>query len=436
MRSFRFVLLGGGLSSGYAAREFVKRGLGPGQLCIVTAEDVVAYERPALSKGYLNPVNAARLPGFHTCVGGGGPRQEPAWYAEHGVEYLTGATVTSVDISSRRLVLDNGEELTYTDKLIVATGARPARLEEVGIPGWDLKGVYYLRDIKDAVEIQAGIAECKARDGNALVIGAGYIAIEVAAGLCANGLHTTMVFPGGMLMDRMLPPEAACFYENYYERKGIEMCWGQRVTRLLGSDGLLEGVELDDGRVVEASMVLAGIGARINKELFVGQLDMSQGGIEVNGKFRTSHPDVYAVGDVAAFPLLRYGGYIQRQEHVTNARASAIHAVAAIMDPENTGDYDYLPFYYSRFFSLSWQFFGLNRGRGIMFGDQDMEKFGLYFVEEGRIVGAFLEGGSAEEFGWMKAVALQRPVAPHADDLVIKGLKYAQELATKPSEAS
>ena len=166
-------------------------------------------------------------------------------------------------------------------------------------------------------------------------------------------------------------------------------------------------------------------GARINKELFEGQLEMASGGIKVNGNFQTSDPGVYAIGDAAAFPLKSYGGHIQRQEHVTNCRLSAIHAVASIMAPEETGEYDYTPFFYSRFFSLSWQFYGTNKGEGVLFGDKSASKFGMFWVNDGKVVGAFLEGGSPEEFAAVKAVAKSRPEAPPLEELAAKGLDFA-----------
>ncbi|CAD7705019.1 unnamed protein product [Ostreobium quekettii] len=428
MRSFKYVILGGGVGAGYAAHEFVRRGLAPGDLCIISSEAVVAYERPALSKGYLNPENAARLPGFHTCVGLGLGRQDPGWYAERGIQYLTGVTVTDVDVAGRKLRIGGADEVTY-GKLLVATGSRPVTLQEHGTPGWDLRGIFYLRNLADAERMMQGIKECKARDGRAVVVGAGFVGMEIAAVLRQNGLEVAMVFPGGMLMDRMLPPEVATFYEDFYQNKGIEICWGQKVSELHGRDGHIEAVETTEGQMLSASMVVAGIGARPNKELFTGQLDMAAGGITVNGKLLTSDPNVYAIGDVAAFQLTRYSGNLQRQEHVTNARLTAIHAVSAIMDPENTVDYDYVPYYYSRFFSLSWQFHGINKGKGVPFGSQKDEKFGLYWVHEGRVVAAFLEGGSDVEFKWVKAVARERPKAPCEEELEDMGLEFAAKVA-------
>eukprot|EP00803_Ostreobium_quekettii_P001068 evm.model.scf_23.9 EVM.evm.TU.scf_23.9 scf_23:77784-81756(-) len=264
-----------------------------------------------------------------------------------------------------------------------------------------------------------------------------------------------MAFPGGMLMDRILPHNVAVFYEDYYTRKGVDVFWDQRVVKLSGSRGRVERVELrrgrcggeaaaedveegdeeDDTEVVEASLVVAGIGTRPNAELFKEQLEMSSGGIDVDGQLRSSAPNVYAVGDVAAFPLLRDGGRKGRQEHVTHARQSAMHVVSAILDPGNTSSYDYLPVYYSRFFNLSWEFHGIRQERGLLFGDLEKGKFGMYFVDgDNRIVGAFLEGGTSEELEWIRSVARARPKC--VDGLGAKGLEFAAQVARMPAQPS
>jgi monodehydroascorbate reductase (NADH) len=153
-------------------------------------------------------------------------------------------------------------------------------------------------------------------------------------------------------------------------------------------------------------MVVVGIGARANTALFEGQLAMEKGGIKVNGQMQTSEASVYAVGDVAAFPVKLFSGDARRLEHVDCARRTARHAIAAALDPSGAaGDIDYLPFFYSRVFSLSWRFYGDNVGEAVHFGDLGFSsasstapKFGAFWVSAGRIAGAFLEGGSPEEY--------------------------------------
>ncbi|KAK1602909.1 hypothetical protein QYE76_017458 [Lolium multiflorum] len=155
-------------------------------------------------------------------------------------------------------------------------------------------------------------------------------------------------------------------------------------------------VILKDGNHLPADMVVVGIGIRANTSVFEDQLLMEKGGIKVNGQMQSSDSSVYGVGDIAAFPIKLFDGDIRRLEHVDSARRTASYAVAAILEPSKTRDVDYLPFFYSRVFTLSWQLYGDNVGEVVHYGDftSSSPRFGAYWVGKGEIMGAFLEGGS------------------------------------------
>jgi len=427
-RSFPYVFLGGGNAAGYAASEFLKLQGKGSDLAIITDEPVVSYERPALSKAYLAPTSPARLPGFHSCVGGGGERQTPDWYNTNGITYLTNTKVVSVDINSKTLITSTDDVISYEEGLIIGTGARPVTLSDLRTPGDGLKGVFYLRNITTADTLVKAI---QSKPAHAVVIGGGYIGLECSAMLSVNGIKTTTVFPESRVMERLLTPELAEFYESFYKSKNIEMVKDDLVTAVEGNDqGEVTGVVLKSGKKIDADMVLVGIGAKPNVELFQSKglelLDQRPGGIKVNGQLETSVPGVYAVGDVCAFPLLAAGGTLVRQEHVTHARNSAKHAVRAMLGKSSGAEYDYHPvFFYSRVFNLSWQFYGFNEGKVVHFGDHSLGKeFGAYWVsDENKVVGVFLEGGSAEQNDAVKKVATLQPTAP--GDLATQGLSFA-----------
>ena len=430
---FKYVFLGGGNSGGYAAKQFIELGGSGADLALITDESVVSYERPALSKAYLFPESPARLPGFHTCVGGGGERQDAAWYADKGISFLTDTKITAADVAAKKLTTSTGNEITY-EKLIIGTGARPVSLADFKTPGADLKGIFYLRNVKDGDALVAAIAATKAAGGKAVCIGGGYIGMECAAALAMNGLDVTMVYPEPHLMQRLLTPELASFYEKFYAAKGITMIKGALAQGFRGDEATGTTVThtlLKGGVEVESSLVIVGVGARPNVELFKGQLELLEGppgGIKVDSQLRASVPDVWAVGDVAAFPL-QDGDSHSRQEHVQNARQSAAHAVKDMMMDSSGAPgaaYDYLPFFYSRIFNLSWQFYGLARGEVVHFGDHAEGKFGAFWVDGGRILGAFLESGSPEEFAALKKVATEQPEAP--SDLREQGLSFLSKL--------
>ncbi|OAY85404.1 putative monodehydroascorbate reductase, cytoplasmic isoform 2 [Ananas comosus] len=380
-RAFAYVILGGGVAAGYAALEFSRRGVAAGELCIISDESVAPYERPALSKGYLLPEAPARLPFFHTCVGTNDERLTPKWYKEHGIELVLGTKVTSADVRRKTLITATGETISYKI-LIIATGARALKLEEFGVKGSDAENVCYLRNLDDANRLVNVMQSCAG--GNAVVIGGGYIGMECTAALVTNRIKVTMVFPEKHCMFRLFTPKIAEFYENYYKSKGVNFIKGT----------VLSSFEND-----------------------------STG--KVNGRMQTSNSSVYAVGDVAAFPVKLFDNDIRRLEHVDSARKTARHTVAAIMAPAKTTNLDYLPFFYSRVFSLSWQFYGDNVGEVVHFGDFSSGKFGSYWVDKGRVVGAFLEGGGREDYETITKAVRNKAVVKDLGELGRKGLDFA-----------
>ncbi|CAN6233775.1 unnamed protein product [Urochloa humidicola] len=430
-RAFKYVILGGGVAAGYAALEFVRRhgDATAGELCIISDEAVAPYERPALSKGYLLPEGSARLPAFHTCVGANDQLLIQDWYKEHGIELMLRTKVVSADVRGKTLLTSSGEVIIYTT-LIVATGARVLKLEEFGVSRSDAENVCYLRNIVDADKLVRVMRSCPG--GNAVVIGGGYIGMECAAALIANKIKVTIVFPGKHCMGRLFTPKIAEFYENYYTSKGVTFIKGTAVSSLEILSGKVTTAIMRDGRRLPADMVVVGIGARANTALFEGQLAMDKGGIKVNGQMQASDASVYAVGDVATFPVKLFGGEPRRFEHVDCARRTARHAVAAALDPLGAvGDIDYLPFFYSRVFALSWRFYGDNAGEAIHFGDMgfsaassDKPKFGAFWVSAGRIAGAFLEGGSSEEYEAIAAAVRRGAAVPDMAQLAREGLAF------------
>ncbi|XP_052197644.1 monodehydroascorbate reductase 4, peroxisomal [Diospyros lotus] len=428
-RAFVYVIVGGGVAAGYAALEFTKKGVSHGELCIISEESVAPYERPALSKGYLLPEGPARLPSFHTCVGANEERLTPKWYKEHGIELVLGTRVKSADVKRKTLVTTTGETISYKI-LIIATGARALKLEEFGLGGSDAGNVCYLRDLADADRLVNVMQSCIGK--NAVVIGGGYIGMECAASLAINKINVTMVFPEAHCMARLFTPKIASYYEKYYMAKGVKFIKGTVMSSFeLNTDGMVTGVKLRNENRLPADMVVVGIGIRANTSLFEGQLTLEKGGIKVNGKMQTSNSSVYAIGDVAAFPVKLFGE-TRRLEHVDSARKSARHAVAAIMEPEKTGEFDYLPFFYSRVFTLSWQFYGDNAGEVVHFGDFEGKTIGAYWVSKGHLVGSFLEGGTKEQYEAISNVTMLKPAIEDLAELERQGLEFALAANQKP----
>ncbi|KAG5058608.1 hypothetical protein JHK86_013604 [Glycine max] len=313
-----------------AARTFVEHGMADGRLCIVTKEPYAPYERPALTRAYLFPPDKkpARLPGFHTCVGSGGERQTPEWYKENVIEMLYEDPVKDIDIEKHTLTTSSGKLLKY-GSLIIATGCTASRFPEK--IGGNLPGVHYIRHVADADALILSLEKAK----KVVVVGGGYIGMEVAAAAVGWKLDATItenniadsniadsniansniadsnssndrprriIFPEDDLLQRLFTPSLARRYEELYQKNGVKVL-----------------------------KVIIGIGARPAVSPFerVGQ-NTDVGGIQVDGQFRTSTPGIFAVGDVAAFPLKIYNR-ISRVEHVDHARRSAQHCVKALL---------------------------------------------------------------------------------------------------------
>lgn len=417
---------------GYAAREFVKQGLNAGELAIISKEAVAPYERPALSKAYLFPESPARLPGFHVCVGSGGERLLPEWYKEKGIELILSTEIIEANLSAKTLRSASGKIFKY-QSLIIATGSTVIKLSDFGVQGADAKNIFYLREIDDADQLVEAIKTKK--NGKVVVVGGGYIGLELGAALRINNFEVSMVYPEPWCMPRLFTPEIAAFYEGYYAKKGITIIKGTvAVGFTVDAKGEVKEVKLKDGRVLEADIVVVGVGARPLTTLFKGQVIEEKGGIKTDGFFKTSFPDVYAVGDVATFPLKLYNE-LRRVEHVDHSRKSAEQAVKAIKASEEgkaIEEYDYLPYFYSRSFDLSWQFYGDNVGDAVLFGDNSPEsashKFGSYWIKDGKVVGAFLESGSPEENKAIAKVARIQPSVQNSDLLLKEGISFASKV--------
>ncbi|KAL0447883.1 UNVERIFIED_CONTAM: Monodehydroascorbate reductase, chloroplastic/mitochondrial [Sesamum latifolium] len=433
-----FIIVGGGNAAGYAARTFVEHGLADGRLCIVSKEANAPYERPALTKGYLFPLDKkpARLPGFHTCVGSGGERQTPDWYKEKGIEMLYEDPVEGIDIEKQTVRTNSGKLLKY-GSLIIATGCTASRFPDK--IGGNLPGVHYIRDVADANSLISSLEKAK----KVVVVGGGYIGMEVAAAAVGWKLDTTIIFPEDHLMTRLFTPSLAQKYEQLYQDYGVKFVKGASIKNLeAGSDGRVAGVKLGNGSIIEADTVVVGIGAKPAVGPFerVG-LSSTVGGIEVDGQFRTSVPGIFAIGDVAAFPLKIYNR-IARVEHVDHARRSAHHCVKSLVTA-HTATYDYLPYFYSRVFEYEgsqrkvwWQFFGDNVGETVEVGNFD-PKVATFWIDSGKLKGVFLESGSPEEFQLLPKLARSQPSIDKAKLEKASSVEEALEIAkaSLPSEA-
>jgi 3-phenylpropionate/trans-cinnamate dioxygenase ferredoxin reductase subunit len=306
-----FIIVGGGLTGAIATQTLREEGF-DGRITLLGQEPNAPYERPPLSKDYLQG-KADRDSIF--------VHPEP-WYAEHEVDLSLGAAVTSLDPAARTVTTDTGAQLHY-DKLLLATGSKPRRLE---VPGAELHGVHYLRNVEDSERIKIEFARAE----RVVIIGAGWIGLETAAAARAAGLDVTLLVSGDMPLQRVLGPEVAPIFDELHRSHGVDLRYRTTATELTGRHGAVTGVILSDGTRIDADMIIVGIGAVARTELAAAAGLKIDNGLVVDEHLRTSDPDIFAAGDIANAYNPRLGRHI-RVEHWANARRQGLVAAKAML---------------------------------------------------------------------------------------------------------
>jgi 3-phenylpropionate/trans-cinnamate dioxygenase ferredoxin reductase subunit len=309
----KIVIVGGGHAGGRTAEWL--RSLGyDGALTIIGAELCPPYERPPLSKGLLTGEKA-----FADC------RLHPeVFYRDNDIEFIPGHTATALDIPGKRLTLADGGNIPY-DRLVLATGAHPKTLN---VPGAGLPGVHLLRDEGQA----AAIAKALRPGAQIAVIGGGFIGLEVAAAAKIRGADVTVIEAAGRLLGRSLPAVVAEDVAHLHRSRGVEIITEARISAMIGSTRI-EAVELHDGRRIEATAVVIGIGIRPATELAQAAGIACDDGILADADCATAMPGIYAVGDAARCFNDHYGRHI-RLESWQNAEQQAEICARALLGEE------------------------------------------------------------------------------------------------------
>jgi len=409
---FKYVIIGAGNAAGYAAKAFVDSGmLGKRELCIIGKDSLLPFERPALSRGFM--LGHATRPGFNTCAAQREPHQQD-WYDTHGIILMTSTTVSDVDLKNKVIKTKCGKEVQY-EKCLAATGARPVYLTDFKLPGAELAGLFYLRSYAQAKALRMRLEEAKS-DEEVVIVGGGYIGSEMAESVLHHNLkNITLVFPGDSIIGRVFPPKFARVYEDALLSRGVELLKGKRVSGLEGEDGRVTTVVLNDGSKLHADIVIVGVGARVNNELFIDKVEFEARGIKVDGQMKSSVEDFYACGDVATFPVKCHGN-IQRLEHVKAARQTSQHAARAMLGIEQD-DIDFLPIFSSGLFYLSWEMYGKKADKEIFFGfgpDKEVsEQFGcVWLTNDNELKGILITGASKDKRARLEELARKQEAIP------------------------
>ena len=377
MEKAKFVILGGGMVAGYAAKQMVELGLRSGDLAIVSAENEIPYERPPLSKGFLAGKDSAES-----------IRINPAeFYREHGIEVRLGRTIAGVDAGGKRLRMEGGGELGF-EKLVIATGAQPRLFE---MRGAQLKGIHYLRSMSDSRRIREHAGSVK----RAAVVGGGFIGMETAAVLAQKGLETTLILRAERVFDQLFTPEMSRFFESYYTARGVK--FERKATiESFGGDGSVNSVRLAGGRTVACEMVVGGIGVRPVTGCAAGGGIELDDGVVVNEYLETSAADIYAAGDVANYQDVLFGKR-RRVEHWDNAVSQGQHCGRLLMGERKP--FRHVPYFFSDVFDLSYEYWGDAAGadQTVTRGDLATNSFSVWWLRGKHLVAAFVMNRPDEE---------------------------------------
>lgn len=335
----RLLIVGGS----YAACELAATAREHGydeHVTIVSEEGELPYHRPPLSKNFLKGQVENPL-----------PLKADAFYESKRIDVELGVRVASIEPENRLAVLSNGVRLPF-DTLALTTGARA---RELRLPGADLGNVYYLRSAHDARLLRSA-ATCAT---HVVIIGAGFIGLEVASALASPHRHVTVVESQARILARVVAPEISDFFRSAHTTNGVTLSMTSEVESLVGDNGVVRRVLLKDGRSIEADIVIVGIGSVPNTEL-AAQLGLHcQNGITVDSQSRTGIANVFSAGDCAAF-----GGSFNmngtRLESVQNATDQARVAGAVIAGADR--HYESLPWFWSDQYDLKLQIAGLPFG--------------------------------------------------------------------------
>jgi 3-phenylpropionate/trans-cinnamate dioxygenase ferredoxin reductase component len=367
MQQQTFVIVGGGLAGAKAAETLRSEGF-DGRVVLLGSEAERPYERPPLSKEYLRGEAGREKVYVH----------EDRFYEENEIELRLRTSVAAIDAATREAVLESGERLAF-DKLLLATGSAPRKLT---VPGHDLDGIYYLRDVEDSDLLRARI---DAGSGHMVVIGAGWIGAEAAASARTKGLDVTLVEMTEVPLERVLGRELGEIYRDIHIEHGVDFRGGVALERFESGSGRVERVVLTDGSTIDTDFVVVGVGVIPRVQVAEASGIAVDNGVLVNEKLETSVPGVFAAGDVANAWHPFFEQRI-RVEHWANALNQGPAAARNMLGADET--YERLPYFFSDQYDVGMEYSGYatDFDEVVFEGDVAAREFIAYWLRRGRVV--------------------------------------------------
>lgn len=390
----RTVIIGAG-QAGLACAAELRRRKHEGAVTLVGAEAALPYQRPPLSKAYLS----GEMPADRLWL------KPEAFYTAADINCRTGTRAAAIDRDARQLVLEGGERLDF-DHCVIATGGEARRPP---IPGVNLAGVHVLRTLSEADGLSAALKSA----GRIVIIGAGYIGLEVAASVRKRGHDVVVLEAADRPMARTASPLIGGWFGALHRGYGVDLRVSEPVAAIIEREGRAAGVKLADGEEIDADLVLVAAGLVLNTGLAEAAGISCEDGILTDTSTRTSDPSILAAGDVARFHSGLYGRSI-RLESVQNAIEQGKAAAATICG--DTVHYDPVPWFWSDQFEIKLQIAGLIEGADeiVRRGDPEMGRFAVFHLKEGRIIACEAVNAAPEYMAAQKLIAARRQVDAQA----------------------
>jgi 3-phenylpropionate/trans-cinnamate dioxygenase ferredoxin reductase component len=364
----RIVIIGASLTGATAAIALRDQGY-EGELTVIGEESQLPYERPPLSKAVL--IGNADEPDW---VG------DEATYADKAISLRLGTMATRID-RGRKVVVASRHEYPY-DKLLIATGSAPRRLD---VHGAELDGLLTLRTLEESLALREKFTE----GAKIVIVGAGWIGCEAAAAARHHGAEVTMIEPRSQPLLLVVGEQIGATFAALHRDHGVDLRLGVTVKGFAGDDGVVSSVQVKSGHSVPADTVLIGVGAAPNIALAdAAGLKLTDGGIAVDATLRSSDPDIYAAGDVAAHDHPKYRRRV-RVEHWANAKDQGRHVAGNLLGAE--APYELRPFFFSDQYDLGCEYRGFAdpaKDRLVVRGDLASRDFTAFWIRDGAVAAA------------------------------------------------
>ena len=400
MKQSSVVIVGAG-QGGFQLAYSLRSGGFAGGILLVGDEPHHPYQRPPLSKAYLTGKQDRA----------GLMLRGPQWFRQEAITLLTGTPARSIERDERMVTLTDGSRHPY-DHLVIATGARARGLT---CPGSDLKGIASMRTLDDADAIRAALDGVR----RVVIVGGGFIGLEFAAVASTLGKEVTLVEAQSRLMARAVAPPVSDFFMDAHRAKGVSFRMGTGVSRFLGAHGSVTAVELDDGRVIPADLVIVGIGVHANDRIAAEAGLACQDGIVVDARLRTDDPRIFAIGDCVQHHN-PFADRRMRVESVQNAIDQARCAAANILGEDKT--YVAVPWFWSDQYDLKLQMVGFGSGYDtiVLRGDVRTRSFSAFYFRDERLIGIDSVNRGADHMLGRRLIAAGRtiPMAAAGDESV------------------